>query len=120
MGLTGYASLAKCRRARAFGCARRSNRASRSRGAGRSPRKTAPRSKALRPPPSSPKPSACNSIERKDGSMAAVLERQKIEVRPTGAALGADIGGVDLAEELSAETLDAIKQAWADHLVLRF
>jgi taurine dioxygenase len=43
-----------------------------------------------------------------------------IEVRPTGAALGADIGGVDLAQELSPETVDAIKQAWSDHCVLRF
>src|SRR5712691_11384783 len=52
--------------------------------------------------------------------MTAVLERQRVEVRPTGAALGADIEGVDLARELSAETVDAIKRAWADHLVLRF
>jgi taurine dioxygenase len=52
--------------------------------------------------------------------MAAVMDRQKIEARPTGAALGADIGGVDLARELSPEAVDAIKQAWSDHLVLRF
>src|SRR6266478_8058249 len=50
--------------------------------------------------------------------MAEILER--IEVRPTGAALGADIDGVELAQELSAETVEAIKQAWGDHLVLRF
>lgn len=52
--------------------------------------------------------------------MAAVLERQKVMVRPTGAALGADIEGVDLARALSAETVAAIKEAWSDHLVLRF
>ena len=52
--------------------------------------------------------------------MAAVLERQRIEVKPTGAALGADIEGVDLARELSLDAVNAIKQAWADHLVLRF
>jgi len=52
--------------------------------------------------------------------MAAVLQRQRIEVKPTGAALGADIEGVDLARELSLDAVDAIKQAWADHLVLRF
>jgi taurine dioxygenase len=52
--------------------------------------------------------------------MAAVLERQRIEVRSTGAALGADIDGVDLARELPAETVKAIKRAWSDHLVLRF
>jgi len=52
--------------------------------------------------------------------MAAVLERPTVIVRPTGAALGADIDGADLAQELSPLTIDAIKQAWSDHLVLRF
>ena len=41
-------------------------------------------------------------------------------MRPTGAALGADIEGVDLSRELAPETLDAIREAWADNLVLRF
>src|SRR5439155_26632240 len=52
--------------------------------------------------------------------MAAILERQGVEVRPTGAALGADIEGIDLAGDLAAETVEAVKQAWSDHLVLRF
>jgi taurine dioxygenase len=52
--------------------------------------------------------------------MAAVLERQSVTVRPTGAALGADIEGVDLSRDLSAETVEAIKAAWGEHLVLRF
>ena len=52
--------------------------------------------------------------------MAAVLERPTVIVRPTGAALGADVDGVDLGQELSPSTIDAIKQAWSDHLVLRF
>jgi taurine dioxygenase len=52
--------------------------------------------------------------------MAEVLERQTVTVRPTGAALGADIEGVDLGQELSPATVDAIKQAWSDHQVLRF
>jgi taurine dioxygenase len=52
--------------------------------------------------------------------MAAVRERQRIEVRPTGAGLGADIDGVDLSQELLPGTVDAIKRAWSDHLVLRF
>jgi taurine dioxygenase len=51
--------------------------------------------------------------------MAAVIEREQVRVRPTGAALGADIEGVDLAGALAPETVDAIKQAWGDHLVLR-
>src|SRR5258707_1989972 len=52
--------------------------------------------------------------------MAVVLEQQRVTVRPTGAALGADIEGVDLAQQLSVEIIGAIKQAWSDHLVLRF
>jgi taurine dioxygenase len=52
--------------------------------------------------------------------MAVVQEQQKVYARPTGAALGADIEGVDLAQPLSAEIVGAIKQAWSDHLVLRF
>jgi taurine dioxygenase len=75
----------------------------------------------------SPKSSACNSIdelildfELEETEMAAMLERERIDVKPTGAALGADIEGVDLARELSLDAVNAIKQAWADHLVLRF
>src|SRR5947208_16733570 len=52
--------------------------------------------------------------------MAAVIEREQIVARPTGAALGADIEGVDLAGPLTPETVAAIQQAWGDHLVLRF
>src|SRR5580658_9591896 len=52
--------------------------------------------------------------------MASVSEKQEVRLRPTGAALGADIEGVDLAGALSPETMNAIKQAWGDNLVLRF
>jgi taurine dioxygenase len=52
--------------------------------------------------------------------MTVVMERQEVRVQPTGAALAADIDGVDLAGPLSPETLADIKQAWGDHLVLRF
>ena len=52
--------------------------------------------------------------------MAAVLQREQVIVRPTGAALGADIEGVDLAGALPPETVTAINQAWGEHLVLRF
>jgi alpha-ketoglutarate-dependent taurine dioxygenase len=34
--------------------------------------------------------------------MAAVIERERVRVRPTGAALGADIDGVNLAGALRA------------------
>jgi taurine dioxygenase len=52
--------------------------------------------------------------------MATVIERDQVRARPTGAALGADIQGVDLSRPLDPETLAAIKQAWGEHLVLRF
>jgi taurine dioxygenase len=41
-------------------------------------------------------------------------------VTPTGAALGADIGGVDLRQTLDDAAFAAIERAWMDHLVLRF
>ena len=52
--------------------------------------------------------------------MAAVIERQGLAVHPTGAALGADVDGVDLAGALAPEAVGAIKRAWSEHLVLRF
>src|ERR1700758_2894190 len=51
--------------------------------------------------------------------MAAVIDRQ-VTAHSTGAALGADIEGVDLAGALAPETIAAVKAAWARHLVLRF
>jgi taurine dioxygenase len=42
-----------------------------------------------------------------------------IEIRPTGAALGADVAGADLAVRSDA-TLDRIRAALREHLVLRF
>ncbi|MGE0257358.1 MAG: TauD/TfdA dioxygenase family protein [Alphaproteobacteria bacterium] len=52
--------------------------------------------------------------------MATVIERDQVQARPTGAALAADIEGIDLSRPLDPATLAAIKQAWSEHLVLRF
>ena len=52
--------------------------------------------------------------------MAAVIEKQSIRVRPTGAALAADIEGIDLSGPVDPDALAAIKQAWSENLVLRF
>jgi taurine dioxygenase len=52
--------------------------------------------------------------------MAAVIERQDVAVKPTEAALAADIEGIDLADSLTPEIAAAIKEAWGEHLVLRF
>lgn len=43
-----------------------------------------------------------------------------VRVIPTGAALGAEVQGVDLSKPLAGDDLEAIKQAWSDHLVLLF
>jgi len=52
--------------------------------------------------------------------MAAVIDRQQVTARSTGAALGADVEGIDLAGALAPEAIAAVKAAWAEHLVLRF
>ncbi|HUT48233.1 MAG TPA: TauD/TfdA family dioxygenase [Alphaproteobacteria bacterium] len=48
------------------------------------------------------------------------MGRQTIEVGQTGRALGAEIGGVDLAGPLDDATIAAIRQALLDHLVIFF
>jgi len=49
---------------------------------------------------------AAISVGRGGGheAMAAVIERHNVTVQPTGAALAADIAGVDLAGALTPET----------------
>jgi len=51
---------------------------------------------------------------------AAVIEPQRVVAKPTGAALAADVEGVDLAGPLDTGAMDAVKEAWGRHLVLRF
>lgn len=43
-----------------------------------------------------------------------------IEIRPTDAALGAEIKGADLSRALDAKTWQAVRDAWHRHLVLLF
>jgi len=43
-----------------------------------------------------------------------------ITLQPIAGALGAEISGVDLAKELSDDTVAAIRRAWLDHLVIFF
>ena len=43
-----------------------------------------------------------------------------LEVVPTGAALGAEVRGIDLSHPISDEVRQALRQAWYDHLVLLF
>lgn len=43
-----------------------------------------------------------------------------LEVEPLTGSLGAEIGGVDLRDDLSDETVTAIRAAWLEHLVVFF
>lgn len=51
---------------------------------------------------------------------AATAVSSRLTITPLGKPLGADVGGIDLTRRLSREDADAVAQAWADHLVLRF
>ena len=42
------------------------------------------------------------------------------EILPTGAALGAEVRGLDISKPLSESDVAALKEAWADHIVLLF
>ncbi len=44
----------------------------------------------------------------------------QLRIVSSGMALAADIEGLDLAQPLNTETIDAVRRAWLDHLVLRF
>jgi len=46
--------------------------------------------------------------------------RSRIEVRPSGGALGAEIVGVDLSKPMDDETFEAVHAAWLQNLVICF
>ena len=48
------------------------------------------------------------------------MGRQSISIQPLAGAIGAEIAGVDLAQELDDATIAAIRQAWLEHLVIFF
>ena len=50
----------------------------------------------------------------------AVASHHGLDVRPVSGALGAEITGIDLARDLSDETIAAIRRALLDHLVIFF
>jgi taurine dioxygenase len=52
--------------------------------------------------------------------MTSTSTYRVITVSPIAGALGAEIAGVDLATELSAETVAEIRRAWLEHLVVFF
>ncbi len=48
------------------------------------------------------------------------MARAAIEVRPVSGSVGAEIFGVDLADEVDDATITAIRKAWLDHCVIFF
>ena len=52
--------------------------------------------------------------------MTSTNATARIDVVPTGGALGADIRGLDLSRDIDEATFAEIYRAWNDHLVLRF
>jgi len=52
--------------------------------------------------------------------MAAASDSQALKIVPSGRALGADVTGVNLAREMAPAEIERIRQAWSEHLVLRF
>ena len=49
-----------------------------------------------------------------------IAVNRNITVIPSGAALGADIVGLDLSQPIAPEVYAQVRQAWCDHLILRF
>src|SRR3546814_348768 len=49
-----------------------------------------------------------------------VVRRNSIEIQPIAGAVGAEIHGVDLSQELGSETVATIRRALLDHLVIFF
>ena len=41
-----------------------------------------------------------------------------LEITPMGAALGAVVSGLDLSQKLAAETVERLRNAWLEHIVL--
>jgi taurine dioxygenase len=48
------------------------------------------------------------------------MRSNRIDIRPIAGALGAEIHGVDLARDLTPATIDSIRRAFLDHLVIFF
>jgi len=62
------------------------------------------------------------SVNREHVSVSTPLANALASLRvvPTGAALGAEIQGIDLSLPVPEDVREALRKAWADHLVLLF
>jgi taurine dioxygenase len=57
---------------------------------------------------------------RSSGSVKSANSIAAVKIVPTGAALGAEVTGIDLARPVPEDVKAALRKAWADHLVLLF
>jgi taurine dioxygenase len=48
------------------------------------------------------------------------MRRKSLRINPLAGALGAEVSGVDLSDELGDDTIALIRRAWLDHLVIFF
>src|SRR5260370_12193705 len=46
------------------------------------------------------------------------MSKNSLAIRPLAGAIGAEIAGIDLADQLDDGTIAAIRRAWLDHLVI--
>jgi taurine dioxygenase len=66
------------------------------------------------------KPRAATPVPTSSRDSGLAAASTAVDVLPTGAALAAEIRGVDLSLAVPDQTKAALRQAWADHLVLLF
>lgn len=68
------------------------------------------------------KTSARNHTRRDAASSGGPRGNQlsSLEIVPTGAALGAEIRGLDLSQPVPEDVKEALRKAWAEHMVLLF
>ena len=57
---------------------------------------------------------------RSSGSVKSANSIGAVKIVPTGAALGAEVRGIDFARPVPEDVKAALRKAWADHLVLLF
>ena len=65
-------------------------------------------------------PGGMAQLASREPVVATTGNERAMEIIPTGAAVGAEIRGVDLATSLAAETFDAIEGAFDEHGVVFF
>lgn len=66
------------------------------------------------------KPSNTETAARRASMAGRLNALEALEVVPSGAALGAEVRGLDLSQPVPEQVKDALRVAWAKHMVLLF